>query len=897
MSLDIPPQFQTHFEPLADPQAVVRRGKVRITVLAPRVLRLEYSPDEVFEDRPSQIFISRRQPLPVFEVAGQEDLLELKTEALRLRCKVDAPFRYDTLSVELLEEGILWQYDDLDQGNLGGTGRTLDGVRGKMPIERGLLSRQGWTVVDDTASLVFTAQGWLAPRQAAEGYQDLYFFGYGSRYQELLQDYFRISGPVPMLPRWALGNWWSRYWKYSEQELGDLMREFKARQVPLSVCIIDMDWHITQTGNTCSGWTGYTWNRELFPDPPRFIQFLHDLGLRTALNLHPAEGVHPHEAAYPQMAQAMGIDPASGAPVACDLEDPQFTRAYFDYLHHPLEAEGIDFWWMDWQQGNPSRLPGLNLLWWINHLHYYDLGRGGVKRPFIFSRWGGLGNHRYPIGFSGDSIIAWDSLAFQPYFTATAANVGFGWWSHDIGGHMNGISDAELYTRWVQLGLFSPILRLHSTNNRFLDRRPWGYGPGPFEVTRRAMQLRHAFIPYLYSMAWRFYTQGIPPIRPMYHLAPGSEAAYVCPNQYTFGSELIAAPFITPADPDTRLSRQVVWLPEGDWFHFFTGRRLPGDRWHAQYGTLEDIPLFARAGAILPLGPMTGWGGVDNPDRLEVSIFPGADNTFELYEDDGVSNAYVGGQYAITRISQEWSLAQTILRIHPAQGARQVLPPRREVKLIFRGILSPQAVEVEINGQAATASTHFDPAARSLVVEGIALTPADTLAVTLRAGANGLLDRNEDLPGVLDEMLHHFRLGNDVKVHMFEHMGEWVKDPTGLAPYLVTLTPAQRRALLEAAAGCGVERITNAGEELLVMWNNPQDPRFTYQFVSEILWPWGVVKEYQQEKGIVPAFKVLHPAQDCQGSTLLKVSYAAILDLDFTWIADDFYPRPKSGAH
>jgi hypothetical protein len=134
-----------------------------------------------------------------------------------------------------------------------------------------------------------------------------------------------------MIPRYLLGNWWSRFWAYDEAELKALMEEFRAREFPLAVCIIDMDWHTTQTGNRSVGWTGYTWNRELFPDPAGFIAWLHAQGLRTALNLHPADGVHPHEAAVPGMAAAVGIDPATGEPVEFDSVDPRFVEAYFKF--------------------------------------------------------------------------------------------------------------------------------------------------------------------------------------------------------------------------------------------------------------------------------------------------------------------------------------------------------------------------------------------------------------------------------------------------------------------------------------------------------------------------------------------------------------------------------------
>ena len=448
-----------------------------------------------------------------------------------------------------------------------------------------------------------------------------------------------------------------------------------------------MDWHL-------EGWTGYTWNRELFPDPTGYLKFLHDLGLHTALNLHPASGVHLHEDAYPKMAQAMGIDPVSKKPVKFDIENPTFAKAYFELLLHPLEEQGVDFWWMDWQQGNPSKLPGLNLLWWINHLHYLDLGRGGAKRSFIFSRWGGLGNHRYPIGFSGDTIVAWDSLAFQPYFTATAANVDYGWWSHDIGGHMHGVEDAELYTRWIQFGIFSPILRLHSTNNPFHERRPWGYDAETFRVTRFAMQLRHALIPYLYSMSWRNHVTGIPPILPMYYLTPEVEDAYACPNQYMFGSELVAAPVITPSDPDTRLARQAVWLPAGDWYDFFNDLYYQGGGWQAVYSSLDKIPVFAKAGAIVPLGSLPSWGGLDNPPELTVHIFPGADNSFDLYEDDGSNNSYPEGRYAITRLRLDWDDQEQSFVIEPVQGQVGLVPQARSYTLVFHAIQEPRAVDL-----------------------------------------------------------------------------------------------------------------------------------------------------------------------------------------------------------
>lgn len=769
------PQFQISFEPLADPTAMVNVPLARFTVLSERLIRMEYSPVGVFEDRPSQVFWYRNQAVPSFQVRQSLQKLEIETSELHLVYQIsEAGFTPNTLTVLVKSTGQTWHHGDWPGrgGNLWGTARTLDESVGEVPLEAGLVARAGWAVVDDSQTLVFDNHGWLVPRsQPAEGQEpakDLYFFGYGHDYPAALHGFSQVAGAPPLIPRWILGNWWSRYWAYSQDELVSLMEEFRAHRVPLSVCIVDMDWHITQTGNRSSGWTGYTWNSALFPDPQKFIRQIHALGLKTALNLHPADGVYPHEDQYRQFAEFMGLDPEAGQPIPFDSTDPRFIQAYFEILHHPDEAQGIDFWWLDWQQGHRSRQVGLDPLWWLNHLHFHDLGRDGVKRPFIFSRWGGLGNHRYPIGFSGDTVIGWEALANQPSFTATAANVGYGWWSHDIGGHMGGIEDDELYARWVQYGLFSPILRMHSTNNPYLERRPWMRGRAAQHVAEEALRLRHALIPYLYSMAWRHHTTSLPLITPMYYSHPENPEAYQVGQQYWFGSELMAAPFTAPADRSTGLSRQTVWLPPGEWYHFFSGERLSGEGWRTIYGSLEDIPVFARPGGIVPLAIDEAWDGGEKSDQvtenipaLQLVIFPGEDNRFELVEDDGETTAYLKGAYAVTIFALTWQLGQATFTISPGRGDLRVIPPRRRYALLFRGLDRPELVKARLNDSEIMLSSIYDPIEQTLSLNSISLTPQDELVVTLTGET--LLAQPRSTRQVLRKYLQAFRLNTWVK--------------------------------------------------------------------------------------------------------------------------------------
>ncbi len=889
MTTSLPAYFRLATRPVADPHAVVQAGPARFTVLASRLLRLEYSPTAAFEDRPSQAFWHRQQPVPPFETRRQGEAVEIITPHVHLRYTGGA-FTPDSLQITLTQAEGAWALGQAPAGNLLGTARTLDGASGQTKLELGLMSREGWAVVDDSQGLVFNEAGWLAPRRVA-GAEDLYFFGYGHDYAACLADFARVSGPTPVTPRWALGNWWCRFWAYTQSELSELMLAFQAHGVPLSVCVIDMDWHL-------DGWTGYTWNRELWPDPAACLAWLHGLGLKSALNLHPAEGVGPHEAQYSAMAQALGIDPASQKPVPFDLENPAFAVPYFDLLHHPQERAGVDFWWMDWQQGNPSKLPGLNLLWWINHLHFYDLGRDPeAKRPFIFSRWGGLGNHRYPIGFSGDTVVTWEALAFQPYFTATAANVGYGWWSHDIGGHMGGIANAELYARWVQFGVFSPILRLHSTKDPYQERCPWGYDAETFRVVKAAMQQRHAFIPYLYSMAYRNYLTGLPPVQPMYHLAPEAEPAYACPNQYTFGSELIAAPYITPADPEVGLARQVVWLPTGDWYGFENDQHYAGG-WHGVYGGLDEVPVFAKAGAIVPLGPRVAWGGVENPAELTVHIFPGADNHFDLYEDDGVSGRYLAGAYALTPFDLKWSEAGAVFSIGAAQGQVTLVPPQRTYTLVFHAVEGLAPVEAELNGAPLSVTSVYDEALHRLTLSGLRLNPTETAQVRLRARPQ----RADRRAAEVRKLLRALRTRSDVKQALAARLDDLLADPGQLAAYLVGLTRPQARALVEVLAGAGVEHLTQAGEALVVVWNNRADPRLTYTLAVEALEAADLTQRFQLEDGVAPEWKIIRPERDFRAlgwnghyPALLQVDYAHLFRTVILMKVDAAGAHPPEG--
>jgi len=701
-SSDLFERIRFRGSPVANPESIVVSGHARFTMLTPRLIRLEWSETGEFEDRGTYAFPTRYGLAPYFTTQAGGDVLTIDTGALTLRYRQGSGrFTADNLSItfELNGERQTWAPGMPNPLNLRGTRRTLDQCEGDAALDEGILSRAGWALFNDSRAVVFdTDDGWVAPRPDHE-LQDWVFFGYGHDYKAALAEYTRFGGPIPLIPRFVLGAWWSRYWEYSAQDLEDLVHDFEKHDLPLDVLVIDIDWH------TPHSWTGYTWNRELFPDPAAFLGWVRAKGLRTTLNLHPAEGVQSFEEIYPRFAEAMGVDAETGEAVPFRITDKKFVRNYFELLHHPMEDDGVDFWWMDWQQGEASEIQGLDPLPWINHLHFHDSTRRG-ERPMLYSRWGGMGNHRYHIGFSGDTYAVWPALQFQPYFTATASNVAYGWWSHDIGGHMGGATEPELYARWVQFGALSPCLRLHSTKDPRAERRPWKYPVEVYQAAKAAFHWRYQLVPYIYTMARVASDTGISLCRPMYYEYPEEDAAYAARYQYFFGDQMIAAPIVHPANPETGMAATDVWVPEGTWIDYATRETFTGPRWVRLVGDLHRVPMLMKAGAILPLAPpfktqspsrlASGTTDAIPRDQLVLSLFPGADGAIRLYEDDGVTEAYKQGRCEWTEIRTRMEGENTwMVHVAPVEGWCDALPGQRQYEIRLEGSRQPKKVTID----------------------------------------------------------------------------------------------------------------------------------------------------------------------------------------------------------
>ena len=755
-------QYKLETHPKSNPKAIIQGDKYRITILTNALVRLEYSESGIFEDRPTQTVLNRDFPVPEFTVKELEEELIIYTSDFQLHYD-RKPFSKNGLWIR--PNGRVtgeWGYADHRYGwpaldNFGGTTRTLDGADGEIPVEPGLMSPRGTTFLDDSKSMLLTEDGFVAPREHEE--IDMYWFAHRHDFLQCLKDFYRLCGKTPLLPRYAMGNWWSRFHRYTQDEYIKLVERFEREKLPFTVAVVDSDWHIKDDvpEEYGCGYTGYSWNREFFPDPEGFMKWLHEHNMKVTLNVHPNDGIRAFEDPYREVAEAMGIDPESKQTILFDPTDKKFLEVYFQVLNRYHEKQGVDFWWIDWQQGDVTKVPGLDPLWMLNHYHYMDSKSSG-KRPITFSRYAGVGSHRYPIGFSGDSVVTWESLDFQPYFTNMASNIGYGWWSHDIGGHMMGYRDDELATRWLQLGVFSPINRLHSTDSPFNGKEPWNFNRDSCAVMSKFLRLRHQMIPYLYTMNRRASRDDMPIVLPMYFHHPElmKDLLFLkqMKNQYYFGSELLVLPITKPMEKDVVMACARIWLPKGKWVDFFNGMVYSGERFMNMWRILDEMPVFLKAGGIVPMQDSDVFtNSTENPAKMEVKVFPIENGEFTLWEDEGDTAEDLDENWASTKMEVKKG-EQDMFVIRKAEGNLSVIPEKRSWKLVFAGI---QNTDVKVN---VAAKAVYDKEKTTLTVHIPDVSVEEEICVIFTDGAK---EAQNDVVERGFEVLFRAQTGYDMK--------------------------------------------------------------------------------------------------------------------------------------
>jgi alpha-glucosidase (family GH31 glycosyl hydrolase) len=735
----------------ANDKAIVKGKYYRITVLTDRLVRFEYNKNGIFEDKPTQFAINRIFDVPLFTLKEDNTYLELSTKYFKVEYTKEKSFIGNklvpggNLRVTLLNTGAekIWYPNHPEVRNYSSSNILTEELDGKTKFSKGLYSDDGFVSIDDSTSLLIESNGMLSKR--VEESTDIYLFAYNKDFGLCLKDFFDLTGKPPLLPRYALGNWWGKNYSYSEEEILKLFSKFHRYEIPISVFLMDKDWHTRDTDKLKNLTTGFTFNKSLIPSPQDFIKRMHVLGVRVGLNVNPIEGIMSHEEAYVKAASYM--EQPDNKVIPFNVYNQKLQEVYFNLLIHPLTDMGIDFIWNDYFNKKDE-----TSMWLLSHYQFMDSGRNDAARSMVLTRNPIIGAHRYGILYSGHTKVSWDTLKLLPYFNSSASNMGISWWSHDIGGFHTGVEDGELYLRYVQLGAFSPIFRIHVDKGKYYKREPWRWDVQTFEIIKDYMQLRHRLIPYLYNEAYRYYKVGTPLVQPLYYRTPTIYDEPLYKNEYYLGSELLVSPLTDKKDVVMDRVIHKFYLPAGMWYDFKTGKKFPGERSYVSFFRDQDYPVFAKSGSIIPLSNDTG-NNVMVPNEMEIHIFPGKSNTYKLYEDDGITNLYKQGFYLMTNIEYNYQESNYTVIIRALEGKSGIVPKYRNYKIRFRNTKETQEVIAYANDVPVETKCYVDE--NDFIVEVKNISTIGQLTINCKGKAieiDAVRLINEDIDGIISDL-------------------------------------------------------------------------------------------------------------------------------------------------
>lgn len=752
----------------SDEKSIIKGSNFRITVITERIVRLEFSPSGQFIDRPTQLVLKRNLGLADFSVKQDLNYIQISTRYFTLNYLKRAPFtgsKLDpakNLKITLVsrdrDRNKDWYYGHPEVRNLDGNMISVDIPNSKV-LSHGLYSLDGFASIDDSKNKIIMEDGTLADPPV--DHTDIYVFMYDRDFKQALFDYFKLTGSPALIPRYALGNWWSRNISYDDIQIDDLMTKFEKKKIPLSVMLFDHDWHIREMGEYKKLKTGYTFNKNLIKDPRLMIDKFHRKGIRVGLCIDPVEGFFPHEEHYNFVKECLQL--SEDKVVLFDPLNPKLLDVMFKAFLHPLEALGIDFFWSDYKGEN-----NLTKLWAFNHYMYLDSGRDEKKRSLLLARNGIYAPHRYPILYGGSSEVSWEALKKLPFQYLNAANIGVSFWSHDVGGNHGGIEEGELYIRYLELSVFSPILRFHAARGPYYKREPWLWDVETESIATSYLRLRHRLIPYIYTESYNYTKSGTTLIQPFYYNYMWTYDDELYKNQYYFGSQLLVCPILDKSDHTMNRTVHRFFIPDGIWYDFVTGKKFPGNKKYVSFFKEEDYPVFAHAGSIIPLSNRSDYNNTALPTDLEVQIFPGVSNTYTLYEDDGISSLYKQGYYLKTSIDYNYLKNNYTVIIRSIEGKSGIVPAKRNYKMVFRNTKKADDVVAYFNDDKINTTSYVD--GTDFVVEVFGCPTIGQLTINCR-GRDIEIDAlrliNDDVDSILTDLQINTYMKEEIAGIMF----------------------------------------------------------------------------------------------------------------------------------
>lgn len=539
-----------------------------------------------------------------------------------------------------------------------------------------------------------------------------YYFLYGGKPDEVVRRMRDLTGHAPMNPLWTYGYWQSRSRYEKQDELLSAVRKYRELQVPLD-CIVQ-DWQYWGTDNKY--WNSTAFDSERFPDPRQMVEEVHRQNAHIAISVWPSFGKETEIGkTFKEKNMLLRFQTW---PMSADVYDPFHPEArdiYWSYLEKNIFSLGIDNWWLDatepefWDHERNMSIPchlGLYRKYFnafpiasISGVHDHQRAICSDKRVSILTRCAFAGQQRYgTVCWSGDIQSSWESLKTQIPAGLNYSVCGLPYWNTDIGGFLTvdtypeGVADPafrELYVRWLQYGCFNTQMRSHSASAPreiylFGDRGNWA-----FDAIEKYIKLRYKLLPYIYATSWRVSKYGDTFMRPLFMDYVQDKQVYGLSDEYMFGSSILVAPVTDPmytikgkeADFSQTKSME-VYLPKGnDWYDFWTGEKVSGGRNVNRESPIDIMPLYVKAGSILPMGPDVQYATEKKWDNLEMRVYPGSDGEFLLYEDENDNYNYEQGAYST--ISFRWNDKERTLTIGGREGEFSGMLNTRKFRVVL----------------------------------------------------------------------------------------------------------------------------------------------------------------------------------------------------------------------
>ena len=524
-----------------------------------------------------------------------------------------------------------------------------------------------------------------------------YYFIYGPEPDRIIARYRELTGEVPLFGRWAYGFWQCKNKYESQAEIEAVAAEYRALHIPVDNIVQDWFWWVTMGE--------MKWNPH-YPDPQGMIDKLHAEHFHLMVSIWPY--FRPGSATYDEFEKngwfiAKTVQP-SFHPVGQALYDPTNPAArkqYWANANAALFSKGVDAWWLDTDEpetearednilttnklaiGSGARYANAYPLFHTGGVSEGQRAASDQKRVFILSRSAYAGAQRFGVtAWSGDVLSTWLSYQRQISAGLNYSISGMPYWTTDIGGFISGgdLNDPkfrELFVRWFQFGTFSPIFRVHGTRNPS-ENELWSYGPDAQKILVDFDTLRYRLMPYIYSQAWQVTGNHGTLMRPLVMDWRNDAEAQNTGDEYLFGPSILVSPVTTLG-----ATSRTVYLPQSRWYNFWTGESIEGGKRIQADAPLSKLPLYVRAGSILPMGPAMEWSTEKPADPIELRIYPGADGDFTLYEDQNDGYAYEKGVYAT--IAMHWDDAAKTLTIGPRQGSFPEMLAQRTFRIVLVG--------------------------------------------------------------------------------------------------------------------------------------------------------------------------------------------------------------------